>query len=269
MMETMMVKMTMMMMLMKIWTSPSLNISISICNLSSLPTEYSKRFLEKTSLRSGMQMLSSPQSFWICTWSLAVTPEASARPRTGASSIEDGGRLQARAASKAVSLSLILGNRYTSSDWQNGTSLESITLCLQTLSSSLARKNMREVSCLRVSNSTRASTSSVSATPVPEYLRQRESWVQVTWSPFSVTQSAELRSIFPGTGVTNRSSVSKFTTGRALRRTVSWDPAAPTTRSPYSLLSRSTPPERENPKLRMWFLTEEPRITWSGSSLIP
>ena len=74
--------------------------------------------------------------------------------------------LQARAASKAVSLSLMLGNRYTSSDWQkgtcghdddhddhdeedddgdwqNGTSLESITLCLQTLSSSLTKKDVR------------------------------------------------------------------------------------------------------------------------------
>ena len=70
------------------------------------------------------------------TWSLVVTPDASALPKTGASSIEDGGRLeyfpqndvednvdnededededknlQARAASKAVSLSLMFGRR--------------------------------------------------------------------------------------------------------------------------------------------------------------
>ena len=80
------------------------------------------------------------------TWSLVVTPDASALPKTGASSIEDGGRLesfpqidvedkdedddeddndnededddedeytnlQASAASKAVSLSLMFGRR--------------------------------------------------------------------------------------------------------------------------------------------------------------
>ena len=70
------------------------------------------------------------------TWSLVVTPDASALPKTGASSIEDGGRLesfpqndvddnvdnedededeytnlQASAASKAVSLSLMFGKR--------------------------------------------------------------------------------------------------------------------------------------------------------------
>ena len=70
------------------------------------------------------------------TWSLVVTPDASALPKTGASSIEDGGRLeyfpqndvddnvdnededededknlQASAASNAVSLSLMFGRR--------------------------------------------------------------------------------------------------------------------------------------------------------------
>ena len=92
--------------MMEIRTSPSLNISISICKRSSLPTEYSKRVLlkideddgrncehnpnqglimiilreqmisavgfdndhlEKSILRSGIQMLSSPQSFCMFT----------------------------------------------------------------------------------------------------------------------------------------------------------------------------------------------------------